>query len=283
MKKILAAAVLSCISLGVQAEGHYVPGIEGVKAASVPPPGNYYIGYVVNYDFDKVKDHNGNSIAAKGKVTALANRFVHITHKKILGADYGVEAVVPIINKDFKFTQSSTTGVGDVYVGPLVLAWHGDRWDSVAAAGVWLSNGSTSKPTSPGNGYKGTMLTGGGTAYLDVDKTISVSGLARYEMSGKKEDGSAPGDQATLEWGIGKKINPTTELGLVAYDQWQTTNDKGSSNKSSKHALGLEASHAVKSLGGMLEAAYYKEYSVKGGSSPSPTGTTFRVNFVKPF
>ncbi len=286
MKKMLVAAVLSCISAGVHAEGHYVPGIEGVKAASVPPAGNYYIGYAVNYDFDKVKDNSGNSAAAKGKVTALAHRFVHMTTKKVLGADYGVEAIVPMINKDFDFANSSSSGIGDVYVGPVVLAWHGERWDTVGAAGVWLDNGSTSKPSSPGNGYKGTMLTGGGTVYLNADKSLSASGLARYEINGKKDSGFEPGDQATLEWGVGKKVNDTTELGLVGYEQWQTTKDKGtgaSNNKSSKHALGLEASRTVKSLGGILKAGYYNEYSVKGGTNPSPTGSTFRVNFVKPF
>ncbi|KLR58378.1 meta-pathway phenol degradation-like protein, partial [Diaphorobacter sp. J5-51] len=35
-----------------QAEGHYVPGVEGMQAASVPPPGFYYLGYLLNYDID---------------------------------------------------------------------------------------------------------------------------------------------------------------------------------------------------------------------------------------
>ena len=55
MKKLFVVAVLSGMSLGAHAEGHYVPGIEGVKAASVPPAGNYYIGYGVNYSVDSLK------------------------------------------------------------------------------------------------------------------------------------------------------------------------------------------------------------------------------------
>ena len=55
MKKTFAAtAVLAGLAslapLAAQAEGHYVPGVEGIQAASVPPPGFYYLGYAVNYN-----------------------------------------------------------------------------------------------------------------------------------------------------------------------------------------------------------------------------------------
>ena len=38
-----------------------------------------------------------------------------------------------------------------------------------------------------------------------------------------------------------------------------------------------------KALRGIVEAAYYDEYDVQAGSGPAPAGSTFRVNFVKPF
>jgi len=39
-KKFAAAALLASLApLAAQAEGHYVPGVEGTQAASVPPPG----------------------------------------------------------------------------------------------------------------------------------------------------------------------------------------------------------------------------------------------------
>ena len=44
----------------------------------------------------------------------------------------------------------SRSGVGDVYVGPLVLGWHGAQWDAVAAAGMWLDSGNTDHPASAG-------------------------------------------------------------------------------------------------------------------------------------
>lgn len=293
MRKILLVAAMAAIPCGVHAEGHYVPGIEGVKAASVPPKGNYYIGYFVNYGVDSLKAPGTDTdipASNEGTVTALAHRFVHMTDKKVLGADYGVEAIVPMVNKDFDFQAAGYTkkksGIADVYVGPLVLGWHGDNWDAAAAAGVWLDTADSDELASPGNGYKGTMLTGGGTAYLNADKSVSASGLMRYELNGKTDAGFEPGDQVSLEWGVGKKLNNGLELGLVGYDQWQVSKDKGTGatdDKFSKHAVGVEGSFLSKGLGGILKAAYYDEYDVEAGSGPAPAGGTFRVNFVKPF
>ena len=165
MKKTFAAtAVLAGLAslapLAAQAEGHYVPGVEGIQAASVPPPGFYYLGYAVNY--------NANSFRAPGSstdlpghnsatVSALTNRFVWMTGHKVLGADYGVEAIVPLVRTSLTINAAgiadSRTGVGDVYVAPLVLGWHGAQWDAVAVAGMWLDTGSTDHPASAGKGF----------------------------------------------------------------------------------------------------------------------------------
>lgn len=293
MKKLWVAVVLSSISLGAYAEGHYVPGVEGIKLSSVPPPGNYYLGYLVNYNVDSLKaPGTSNNIPGSntGTVTALANRFVHMTHKKVLGADYGVETIIPVLQKDFDFQaagyKNKKSGIGDVYVGPVVLGWHGERWDAVGAAGVWLDTANSNELASPGNGYKSTMLTGGVTSYLNADKSVAAAGLMRYEINGKKDNGFEPGNQVTLEWGLSKKVSPAADLGLVGYDQWQVTKDKGTgatSDKFSRHAVGVEGSYAVKSLGGIIKAAYYNEYKVNAGSDPAPAGDLFRLSFVKPF
>ena len=211
MKKPLissaACALLALAATGAQAAGHYVAGVEGSQAASVPPPGMYYLGYLVNYNIDDFRipgtsdnlpGHNS------GTVTALANRFVWITNYKLLGADYGMEAIVPVMRTSLTLNAAgisdSRTGVGDIYLGPLVLGWHGPQWDAVAAAGLWLDNGSTSDPASPGKGYKSTMLTGGLTYHFDAAKTLSASALARYEFNGKNDAGFRHGDQMTVEW-----------------------------------------------------------------------------------
>ncbi|MDD2712568.1 MAG: transporter [Simplicispira sp.] len=294
-KKFAAAAVLALLGglapLAAQAEGHYVPGVEGIQNASVPPPGFYYLGYLVHYDIDSFRAPGSSTNlpgSNSGKVTALANRFVWMTGHKVLGADYGVEAIVPVLRTSLDIGAAGIsdrhTGVGDVYVGPLVLGWHGAQWDAVAAAGMWLDNASTSHPASPGKGFKSTMLTGGLTYYFDSAKSISGSALMRFERHGKTDGGFRHGNQATIEWGLGKAFGPV-QAGIVGYSQWQTSNDTGpgaSANKSSRHALGAELVYPL-APGMALKGAVYKELRAEAGTGPQPKGTLLRLTMVKAF
>lgn len=293
MKKTVLAALTALASVGASAGGHYVPGVEGIQAASVPPPGMYYLGYLVNYSIDELRapgSSNTVPLSNTGTVSALANRFVFITHTKVLGADYGMEAIVPVIRKSLNFNapgiSESSSGVGDIYLGPLVLGWHGGNWDAVAAAGVWLDNGNDDSPSKPGNGYKSAMLTGGGTYYFDAAKSWTGSALFRYEVNSTQSNDFRPGNQLTMEWGFGKSIG-AVQVGVVGYDQWQTSNDSGpgaTGDQAERHAIGLEVVYPLmKESGVMLKAAYYDEYSAKGGSNPQAKGSTLRFGFIKAF
>lgn len=252
-KRIAMASTLALasalIGTAARADGHYVPGVEGLQGASVPPPGFYYLGYLVNYNIDQFRapgtsdnlpGHN------TGTVTALANRFVWMTPHKILGADYGMDLIVPVMRTSLTVNAAgisdSRSGVGDVFLEPLVLGWHGAQYDAVAAAGIWLDSASTDHPASPGKGFKSTMLTGGLTYYFDGAKTISGSALMRFERNGKNDAGMRPGNQVTLEWGLGKSFG-AVQAGIVGYSQWQTSDDSGpgaSTQRASRHALGAE-------------------------------------------
>lgn len=292
MKKIILTAVALAAAMSAAAGGHYVPGVEGIQAASVPPPGTYYLGYLVDYNIDQFKAP-GSSTALPGHntgtVVALANRVVWISPYKFLGADYGIETIVPVIGTSLTINAASVsesqTGLGDVYFGPLVLGWHGSNWDAVAAAGFWLDTATSQGPAAPGKGFKSTMLTGGATYYFDAAKTISGSALMRYETNTEKSNGFKPGNQVTVEWGIAKMMNGY-QLGVVGYDQMQVSNDSGtgaSTNSASRHAIGAEVVLPIMSAGVFLKAAAYKEYQSDAGTGPEPMGNLFRFTFVKAF
>lgn len=292
LSQIAAATTFAAIGLAAHAGGHYVAGVEGLQASSVPPPGLYYLGYLVNYETDSVRAPGGSSNLPGDnsiKVTALANRLVWIGNNKVLGADYGAEVIVPVIRTRLNLgavpLADSRSGMGDIYLGPLVLGWHGNNWDAVAAAGLWLDNGSTDHPASPGKGYKSTMLTGGGTYYFDAAKSLHGSALMRYEINGKTDTGFKPGSQITLEWGVGKNLGPVS-IGVVGYDQRQVSNDSGtgaSGNKSSRSAIGAEVVYPILSAGVFLKGAYYKEYHAKAGTGAEPKGSLLRLTLVKAF
>lgn len=282
---VLTAAAFSSTSV-MAVNGHYVPGVEGIQGASVPPPGTYYRGYIVHYDIDKLTDNKGKSVPGSntGTVTALANRFIYITEKKFLGADYGFETIIPIQRTSLSFEaagiNSSKTDLGDIYLGPIVLGWHGQQWDSVFAAGLWLDNASSSKPASAGLGYKSLMLTLGATYYFDTTKSWSLSALSRYEVNGNNRDGLNQGDSFLVEWGVGKRLDNGIELGVIGYNGWQLkNNEKESNNKTQKHAVGVETGYFWGNLGFGVKAAYLNEYKTKNSSE----GDMFRLQLTKAF
>ncbi|WP_417615395.1 SphA family protein [Oceanisphaera sp.] len=286
----LAAAVLLASPAALAVTGHYVPGVEGIKGSSVPPPGTYYRGYAVQYEIDQLNDDNGDALPGSntGSVTALANRLIHITDKKFLNADYGFETIIPIQHTSLDFNiaglDSSESGVGDIFIGPVVLGWHGQQWDAVFASGVWFDTASSSEPASPGKGYKSAMITLGGTFYPDAAKSWSFSALSRYEINFDDKDDIDRGDSWQVEWGLGKRLDNGIELGLIGYDGWQLEENEGAGprftpGKVEKHALGLEAGYFWPSLGFGMAAAYLNEYQVKNG----PQGDMFRINMTKVF
>ena len=290
MKKIIIAAAALAALASAHAEGHYVPGVEGVQVASVPPPGLYYLGYMANYNAEQFKAP-GSSTALPGEnkatIFALANRLAWITNTKVLGADYGMETIVPVQSTSLTIKAAglsdTQSGFGDVYLGPVVLGWHGASWDAVAAAGFWLKSADSSSPASAGKGFASTMLTGGATYYFDANKTISGSALLRYEINDSKSNGIKPGDQISLEWGVGKMLG-RVQVGVVGYDQMQVSNDSGtgaSNNKSERHAIGAEVVLPLMSSGVVLKAAAYKEYQSQAGTGAEPLGNLLRFTFVK--
>ena len=81
---------------------HYPFGTEGVLAATVPPPGFHYRIYNSFYNPDTYRDNNGDEapIGFDLDVFATVHRFVHVTQKKIFGADFMYDVIVPFVDKE---------------------------------------------------------------------------------------------------------------------------------------------------------------------------------------
>src|ERR1035441_5645907 len=82
-----------------QPTAHYAPGLEGIKAATLPPPGVYLRDYNYFYYADQVNDAQGHKIGAadpKAFVYVNAPRLLWITEAKPLGGYLGVDALLPL-------------------------------------------------------------------------------------------------------------------------------------------------------------------------------------------
>jgi len=123
---------------------------------------------------------------------------------------------------------------------------------------VWLDTSSTSSPGVPGKGYKSAMLTRRRTYYFDQERSVTGSVLFRYERHGRKASGVRPGNQLSMEWGIGKNFGQSS-LGVVGYSLWQLGNDPGAQvvqGNSQRHAVGLGVNYPVAAAGVFLKGAF---------------------------
>lgn len=275
------AALLLAGSMIVSAragEPHYVNGVEGLKGATLPPPGLYGRIYGVYYHADRLTDSTGGTLPIDFdvQVYALVPRLIWVTPYQVLGADYFADIVVPFVRTDLSIgaakISAEKTGMGDVCVEPLGLSWHGARYDAAVAAGVYLPVGEYDPrdPASPGKDMWTTMGTAGATLYADDAKTWSASILTRYEVHSEKRDlHVTPGDDFHFEWGLGKTLNKTLDVGLTGYCYWQVTDNSGKAampGKSRVFAAGPEVSLFVPSLLTFLSGRVQWEFGAENNT-----------------
>lgn len=285
---ILAAGVtLLPLSLQAQPTAHYTPGSEGIKGASLPPPGFYVRDYNLAYYATRANDASGNNAHVPNfRAFTYANvpRVIWISDTQVLGGYVGVDALLPFLYQSLRVPgyDDGTFGVGDFFAES-TLSWHPKQFDFAAGVGVWTLTGDSGTPTRAGLGYWTPMLTAGATWYIDQEKTWAVSALNRYEFNTEQRDTHiTPGQAYTLEWGVSKTVAKVIDLGAVGYYQQQVTTDRGtgaSPNRDRVVAVGPEINVVFPKP--MLFASFRYNYEVMAQSRAQ--GHTFTLTLTKRF
>lgn len=150
-ERLFGDGVGALFRCGAAAMGsHYNYGIEGVLAGSAPPPGSYRM-YNVFYDASDLTNNSGDSanVGFDLEAAATAQRLIHVTNIKILGADYLYDVIVPFVDQDVTIaalgvSDSHSLSVGDITVEHFCRAgWHGARWDATFGRGCAALNAMT--------------------------------------------------------------------------------------------------------------------------------------------
>ncbi len=283
---LLAGALLALP--GLLPAQHYVAGVEGIKGASIPPPGFYVRDYNVFYTAGRMNDGDGDKVPMDFNAFVYANviRGIWVADGKVLGGNFVMDALIPLQYTDIKAGgfKDDNFGIGDIYVEPAALAWHGKQWDAALGYSFWAPTGEfdAMNPTKPGLGFWGHMLTFGGTYYFDTNKTWAVSLLNRYEFNMEQEDTDVtPGQTWTLEWGLSKSLKPTIDVGVVGYYQLQTTDNSGAAggNRPQRAGVGPEIVMLCPKLMLFTSLRYNYEFFAEN----RPQGHTIALTFTKRF
>ena len=235
---LLLVLVLAPRVVPAQEINRYVNGTSGIKAGTVPPPGDYWLFYNFFYNADRLNGADDQPVQPDPGFQLLnygnAHRFLFVTEKKILGADYAWNFVVPFVYTDIKidnFGVSDTAFVlGDLNVEPFVIEWHKDRYDIGFVYGFYAPTASRSalRPAKPGANYWSHYVGPAGTLYLDEEKKWAASILTRYEVHTERRDQDVTaGDHFGFEWGFSHTLGQTLDVGVSGYATWQTSDDRG--------------------------------------------------------
>jgi len=289
---ILLCSLLALAFSGKDAfASRYANGIEGIKAASVPGPGLYFKMYNYAYNANTLTDDNGDELDIGFEVDtyAISNRLIWVSDKKILGGNYFADFVIPIVSVDIEIDASQVSdnesGIGDIYLEPLGIAWHGKQHDTAVALGVFLDNADfdADEAASIGAGYVTYMITGGGTYYFDEEKKWSGSLLARYEIHTEQDETDITrGDEFHFEFGVGYNVGSNTDVGVSGYFNTQVESDSGpgaDSNKDRVFAIGPEVSKFFASHNWLVSFRTLKEFKAEN----APEGVTSTLTLTKIF
>jgi hypothetical protein len=309
----LETAVFACMFLGgapsvlAQQKGQWVPGQFGLNAGVIPDPGITYANLALNYSASQLIGPNGNSVPAINGTYSFwvdENVFYYVPKHKFLGGyfmpyialNYANGELVANITGTNLNTGGGGSGFADMYVQPINLGWHLKRADFnigyafVAPTGRFTQGASN----NVGSGYWGNDITSGTTVYITKNKGTTANLATAWEIHGQKSGTNiTPGQTFTDEWGFGqvlplkKDMSILAQLGLVGYDQWQTSKSSGtliiagipipesSIPYYSVHAVGVQANLILPAKDLSAFFKYYDEYHALA----RPQGRTFVFGF----
>jgi len=253
LSAVMGMMVLVCCAAPAHAQlnGENLLGDMGVKSGTQPEPGIYVSTIYYRYSTDSIKDPNGKPLSldpsgdASQTIQAAMPLLFYVTPKKVLGANFGMMAVLPVANGGLEapglgLSEEASTGLSDLYVMPVQLGWHAKRADALVGVGFFAPTGRYNAGASDnlGKGMWSYEVSAGGTAYLDSQRSLSLSTTAFWETHGKKKGevhvdenisirNVKVGQLLTLEGGIGKSfLHGAASIGAAYYAQWKVTADQ---------------------------------------------------------
>lgn len=301
----LNRSTLAIAALGVALLFHSVPGhteelpadlaqlgTMTFGAGNLPPPGASAIGTrLVIYDFTKIADQNGSMRAPLKTLDATAVgaavSLLHMTHWSFLGADYGMQVVVPYLNA----SASSTIAAGprtistqghfsqflNATVAPIMLQWRDPTrtYNHNFILDVQIPLG-TYQGSNPLNGatdayairpkYTFTYLSKGG---FEVTAAITIE----YDFKNRHEDYQT-GVIGTVNAAVGQHIGDFT-VGLSGYALNQFNGDQmngklapNDGRKARVFALGpaIVYRDPNKQIGPVVSLKYLREFDARNRS-----------------
>jgi hypothetical protein len=292
---LCALSFFVAVTAEAQDLGHKLPGLLGLDAGRIPPPGLLLVDSVVSYKADELRDGKGNVIPIEGfELNALSNAtgFLFTTRLPEKDMLLTITAALPVARfsttvPDRPEASFDRFGLADIYIQPVQLGWRKDKFDLVTAYAIYLPSGIS--PLAGGKGVSAGQVTHqfsvGGTTFRSDSRSLFVSALAGYELNLRKRNiDITRGDTFQIQGGAGvNRFHQTLELGIAGFGLWQVRDDRGSDlppvlrgGRDRVLGLGPEAAILVKAIRSQFRIRYEWDAAVR--SRPKGSVLVFGVN-----
>src|SRR5215217_454470 len=237
---ILVVVLVTASRIEGQVRGVYPAGMSATNSGVTPRPGFTYSNFFASYSRDQLRGPNG-AILATGKQSVIMamNSIIWVSNQELMGGTrFSMSATVPVANNslssDIDGPISGGEGLADSYYQPFILGWNQKRVAIRAVYGFLAPTGKfkVNANDNVGSGYWTHALSSGQTVYLMGNKRTSVSAFQMYEFHTEQEGTQIhPGQTMNLDYSLThsiplpRKLN--LQIGVVGYNQWQTTDKTG--------------------------------------------------------
>ncbi|MFL5536303.1 MAG: transporter, partial [Gemmatimonadales bacterium] len=277
----MACTLIAFGSTQAQNRGVYPLGMSAIGSGIMPASGISYSNQFLFYSRNRSVDAEGGVLATgSNSVLMDMNGFVWASSRQVLGgARMAASATLPIANNslssDVAGAISGGGGFADSYYQPLILGWATPRAEIKAIYGFLAPTGrfEAGENDNVGSGYWTHVVASGQTIYLTADKRTALSAFQMYEFHGTQEStGIRPGQTFNLDYSATRSFplreDLQLQLGLVGYEQRQTTDKTGATvtaDQAAAHysvnALGFTANLGFPAREVGLGLKYFKEFS----------------------
>ena len=264
-----------------QVRGVYPTGMNATNAGVTPASGFTYSNLFIFNARDESKGPDGEVVATGSNAVMIdLNTFVWVSRGTVLGgARVSVTASLLVSNNslasDSEGQLSAGGGFADFFLQPFILGWLTDRVGIRTAYGVLMPTGRFNAGASDnvGSGYWTHAPSVGLTVFLSRDKATTFSAFHMYEFHTVQEGTEIhPGQTANIDYSAARTIrvkdDTQLQLGLIGYEQWQTSDKTGptftateSAARYHVNALGFATNVVLPARQVSLGLKYFKEFT----------------------
>jgi hypothetical protein len=183
---VILLALFASASAGAQVRGVYPTGMNAMNAGAAPAPGWAYSNLFIVNSRDRRLGPGGETLATGQQSVLLdLNTFAWGSAAPMLGgARIGATATVILsrnsLESDVEGSLGGGSGLGDLFIQPLILGWTNGQYDFRAAYGIVAPTGrfEAGADDNVGSGYWTHALSSGLTYHPTEERSSSISAFA---------------------------------------------------------------------------------------------------------